>query len=354
MKWHDLRNYYKGKNAQGQDEFFIPLKPDEDGMVGRECPQQDCQPRYFKIAPRELPSGSDGVERNTAAKSPDYLYCPYCGHQGGFQQFTTHDQAKWVQSLLARDVQRVTQDILRKGSRSTRSPSRKSLISSHLVYKPGRLRSVRHYAEKKLKRAVECDQCKARYAVYGIAVFCPRCGEGNLGLHLQRSIETVEILLSAKPEIEAKGGKEASYHLLGNCLEDCVSLFEGFLKVIYSQALRVSFAPEQRQKKLQRIGNAFQNLSRSEDIIKTDLGWNLFGDIDESSRSFLELQFAKRHVITHNLSLIDERFRDQVSTWQSTGQDIEIMPEEIEQLLELERSALLHAIGHLENMITSR
>jgi hypothetical protein len=91
MKWHDLKNYYKGKNAQGQDEFFIPLKPDEDGMVGRECPQQDCQPCYFKIAPRELPSDSDGVEGDTAAKSPNYLYCPYCGHQGGFQQFTTCD-----------------------------------------------------------------------------------------------------------------------------------------------------------------------------------------------------------------------------------------------------------------------
>lgn len=104
---------------------------------------------------------------------------------------------------------------------------------------------------------------------------------------------------------------------------------------------------------LQRLGNAFQNLTRAEDIIKSDLGWSLFGGIDDSNRTFLELQFAKRHVITHNLSLVDERFRVQVSTWQSTGQDIEITPEEIERLLELERSVLLHTIERLENMIVS-
>jgi rubredoxin len=330
MKWHGLKNYYRGKIAQGQDEFFFPLEPDEDGMIGRECPQQDCQPRYFKIAPQELPPDSDDIgESGTAAMLPDHLYCPYCGHQGGLQQFTSRDQARWAQSLMVRGIQQISREILRD------------------LYPPGPLPSVRHYAEKKLKRAVECDQCGTKYAVYGIAVFCPNCGEGNLGLHLQRSIETIKVLLSAKLEIETEGGKEAGYHLLGNCLEDCVSLFEGFLKVIYSQALQASLTPEQRQKRLRGLGNAFQNPTRAENIIKSDLGWSLFEGIEDPDRAFLELQFAKRNVITHNLSLVDERFLKQVSTWQSTGQDVEITPEEIERLLALERSVLLNSIKRL-------
>lgn len=48
--WHDMRRFKTGRTPEGHDMFSIPLPPDEEGMIGRECPQEDCQPKYFKIS----------------------------------------------------------------------------------------------------------------------------------------------------------------------------------------------------------------------------------------------------------------------------------------------------------------
>jgi hypothetical protein len=344
MRWHELKGFHQDKDANGRDMFFIPLEPDEDGMVGRECPQTDCQPRYFKIAPRTLPENS-GEDDSTSG--PDILFCPYCGHQDGLQQFITYDQLEWAKSLFLGDMVRETQRVTRRAFRSTRTPSKKSMFSVRLTYKPGRLPSVRHYAEKELKSIVECDECNMKYAVYGISIFCPCCGKGNLALHLARSIELINALLEMKTQVEETAGKDGGYHLLGNCLEDCVSLFEGFLKVIYSQALRATCSEDEREAKLGGLRNSFQNVSRAERIFKDDLGYELLSSIDDSARDLLELQFAKRHIITHNLGLVDEQYRTQVASLQSTGQDVQIATDDVRRLLSIESKVLTRAIEEL-------
>lgn len=314
-------------------------------MVGRACPQDDCQPRYFKVAPRELPKGHN--EEGDSALRPDTLFCPYCGHHDGFQQYITQDQREWAKSLFLRDMAREVQRVTKDAFRSARTPSRKNMFSVRLTYKLGRLPSVRHYAEKELKSVVECDECNAKYAVYGVSIFCPFCGKGNLGLHLARSVEVISILLEMKSEVEETAGKDTGYHLLGNCLEDCISLFEGFLKVIYSQALRGICSQDEREAKLGDLRNSFQNISRAERILRDDLGYELLNAFDDPVRDFLELQFAKRHVITHNLGLVDERYRAQALSWESTGQDVQIEVEDVKRLLSIERDVLTQAIQGL-------
>ncbi len=242
--------------------------------------------------------------------------------------------------MLVRDIRRYIQGEFSKHFRGQ--------PSSSLTYRPGSLPSVRHYAEKKLKRIIQCDDCGNKYAVYGIALFCPRCGRGNLHLHLKRSSEVIRTLLEMKSEIENQAGTEAGYHLLGNCLEDCVSLFEGFLKTIYSQALRFTVSDQDREQKLTQLKNAFQNLSRAETIFRSDFGWDIFDSITHVDREFMELQFAKRHVITHNLGLVDDRFREQANSWQSKGQDVELSDGDISRLLGLLEQVLLKVIERLQ------
>jgi hypothetical protein len=152
-----------------------------------------------------------------------------------------------------------------------------------------------------------------------------------------------------KIDVEAQGGLEAGYHLLGNCLKDCISLFEGFLRVVYAQALRQVVPAEVRQQKLSGLRNAFQNLSRTENIIWSDLGWELFDNVPPPEREFMEVQFAKRHVITHNLGLVDDRFRALAQTWQHTGQDLEIHAQDVAKLLTLVEAILQAAITKLDS-----
>lgn len=106
VEWHDMRRFKAGRTSEGHDLFSIPLPPDEDGMIGRECPQSDCQPKYFKI------SSSVKVDESVSGKkepSVDYLYCPYCGHRDSLQNFVTHDQLEWVKSMITRDTHRTIQ-----------------------------------------------------------------------------------------------------------------------------------------------------------------------------------------------------------------------------------------------------
>lgn len=118
----------------------------------------------------------------------------------------------------------------------------------------------------------------------------------------------------------------------------------------HPRALRSIVADDVYQRKLSNLRNSFQNVLRAESIIRSDLGWELFADTPQAEREFMELQFAKRHVITHNLSLVDERFRTQAKTWQATGQDVVIDPKDITRLLASLETILQNSISGLEAM----
>ncbi len=310
MASDDLSRYRTKTNAYGSQTFSITLKPDADGLVGRECKSVDCQPRYFKIGSRKAYS---------QGQINDELFCPYCGNKAHFNKFATKEQTEYVKSLAIRHGYQQLREIIHKNLGSLK-PIESGFFKIRLEYKNGPLPSVRYYAEKELKRIVECDQCGQRYAVYGIARFCPSCGKGNLKVHLARSSEGIKSLLGAHQEFLEKHGREVAYNLLGNCLEDCVSLFEGFLKIIYKKF----DANDQK--------NAFQNLSKAGELFKAH-GIDLLSVLSSEDKEFTELQFAKRHVITHNLGMVDNKFAKHVSNWQASGQDVKLNKDDIEKLL---------------------
>jgi hypothetical protein len=58
------------------NQFSIPIEPDEQGYIGRECPIDTCL-GYFKIT------------LGTGIKGPAPCHCPYCGHRGDSKTFST-------------------------------------------------------------------------------------------------------------------------------------------------------------------------------------------------------------------------------------------------------------------------
>lgn len=336
MRWHDLGPFHTGTSEEGHEQFSIPMEADDDGLVGRQCPREECRPRYFKVAP---PSVAEVSEDTGASASLTTLHCPYCGHSEGFQQFITEEQRRWLMSLLTRDVHRQVQSIFA----GTFGRGRRSGPIS-VNYTPGRLPSIQTYQERELKRIVECEPCRRRYAVYGVASFCPFCRQGNLHHHLQRSVSIVRALLKSCSAIAEEDGREAEYHQLCNCLEDCVGLFEGFLRQVYAHALLSTVTPKVREQKLGQLRNAFQNPTRAEAIFQADFNWDLFGGTSPVDREFLGLQIAKRHIITHNLGLVDERYQAHAQSWQQAGEDVEVEASEVGRLLTILESVLQRAI----------
>ncbi|MFH1932225.1 MAG: hypothetical protein ABIN18_11635 [Pseudomonadota bacterium] len=329
----NMKKYWKGKNPDGLDMFEVPIKADEDGMIGRECPSEECQPGYFKLFIPESSEEHTKIEEHENAKDLLHidLFCPYCGHEGNIQEFHTQQQADWIKSMLERDIYKSIQDTFKKSLVSNRT-GRGSPIS--IEFKPGRLPNVRQYVEEKLKRDVECNKCSQKYAVYGIAFYCPFCGGGNILVHFKRSKQILLTLLEAGDVIKVKGGEEALHHHMGNCLEDVVSIFEGFHKSLYIRSVNKRYPKNEAEAKINRIKTNFQRLSGAEDFFRMDLQIEIFDCLSDNERNILEELFLKRHVITHNLGLVDDKYQIKASNWQRMGEELRIERLEIEKGLE--------------------
>jgi hypothetical protein len=259
---------------------------DEDGMLGRECPNEECQPKYFKM--------STSIPDKVSKKGIDFcqidVTCPYCGTVDNMQQFHTKSQIKWIKSMIYRDVAKTVQDMLETTFKPTHQTPR-GMFSISLTYRSGPLPSVRHYVEEKLRRSVVCDNCSHNYAVYGISFHCPLCSEGNLIQHLKRSAEVIRVLVEESERIGQERGLEVGQQMIGNALEDVVGLFEAFLKHVYQYEVKRKLSKEEAKAKTKKVVTTFQRLEGAEALFSRDLGFKLFAECNEKDKSFLQEQF---------------------------------------------------------------
>jgi hypothetical protein len=196
-------------------------------------------------------------------------------------------------------------------------------------YERGDLPEVRKYVEEKIRQIITCDACRCRYAVYGVTIHCPWCGEGAFHQHLTQGAKTIRVLAEEADHIGAQHGQQACDRMYGNAYEDVVSLFEGMLKILYRHAVRKRFGEADAEKMIGKVKVNFQRLSGAAEFFDRDLAIKLFDSISPKQRAVLALVFAKRHVLTHNLGLIDEKYGDQVRAWQRPGAEVPLVRQEI-------------------------
>jgi hypothetical protein len=180
MEFVDLERFRAGKGEDGTDRFNVPLTADADGMVGRECPNEHCKTKHFKICIR-----NDGHDPDsTVDLSQKELVCPYCGTRLQMQDGTTEAQLEWIKSLLLQGVVKAFNDTMEGAFAGCDS----------VTYTRGDIPVVAPYVEEKLKRIITCDVFKERYAVYGITFYCPWCGGGTFHQHLAQDAKTIRVL----------------------------------------------------------------------------------------------------------------------------------------------------------------
>lgn len=297
------------------------LEPREDGMIGRECPNETCQPKYFKVS-QTIP---DELVIKYSGSPQIMLTCPYCGTREDNQQFFTKEQIEWAHTKIKRDFMEGMQAMLQRATKQNSSGS--------LQFRASPLPNVRYYVEEKIEKIITCDNCSCKYAVYGLSFHCPICSQGNLLLHIKSSSEIIKVLIGESDRIGHEKGTDIGRHLLCNALEDVVGLYEGFLKYIYKYSVSKLFTAQEARGKLERIRTNMQNIDKSIQLFQDDCRINIFDGIDMNDKEFLQEQFFKRHVITHNLGLIDERYNERAQVIKRQGVNIDISPQDIMKAL---------------------
>lgn len=267
-----------------ESQISISIPPDEDGLIGRECPVPECE-SYFKI---QLGTGLKGENLP--------CHCPYCGHTAGQDKFFTKAQLEYAQSVV---LNKVTGALLKdlKSLEFNHRPHGAFGIGISLKV-TGHPTPIRYYREKQLETEVICDQCTLRYMIYGVFGFCPDCGVHNSLQILKTNLQLVEKMLTIAETQE----QVVAQSLIENSLEDCVSAFDGFgretCRVFCSRAVVPERAAEIR----------FQNITTARERVKELFGVDFAANLEAIKWGVVLRCFQKRHLIAHKMGIIDENY----------------------------------------------
>lgn len=257
------------------NQVNVPIHPDEDGYIGRECPVPECL-GYFKITP------------GTGIKGPAPCHCPYCGHSGDSQRFFTQEQIEYARSVAMRKIT----DAIHKDLKSLEfeyKPEGAFGIGISIKVKESTPRPIRYYREKQLETEVVCDNCTLRYAIYGVFGWCPDCGVHNSLQILLTNLELArkELVLSESVDLLLTD------HLIGDALENVVSAFDGFGRNICSQ---------------KAADIHFQNLPLARHKVQEMFGLDFADALGPIEWESVCRVFQKRHLLAHKMGVIDEEY----------------------------------------------
>jgi len=294
------------------DEMRVPIPVEDNGFMGRECPKEDCQ-GYFKI---KLGTGIIGEGYNKC-------YCPYCGHESTQDYFFTKEQIEYAKSIAVRKIQKTLRTEIKKWDRNLRSSTRNSFFKLRVDYKQS-YHPVAYYAEKELETHTVCESCTLEYAVYGKFAYCPDCGADNTLQILGANLDLVRKLLA---QAEAEEDAEFQEYLVQNALEDVISSFDSFGRNCVNLFTKNTDN--------EGVGISFQNIKKARDTIQDVFGFDFCDELKDEDWIRVEINFQKRHLISHNDGIIDDVYIQKTNDqFADVGRKVVVTPVEVEEMLQ--------------------
>lgn len=281
--------------------YSVSIKPDEDGLIGRECPE--CK-KYFKI------------KFGTGLPGENDCHCPYCNHISDHNTFWTKPQVEYARSVA---LNQSTIQFLGQLKKLERRPDRNAFISIGITVK-GQPTPIAYYSEHDLEERVACASCTLEYAIYGAFGYCPDCGIRNsqqiVAANFDLALKFLDLARAASDDVKVK--------LVENALEDAVSAFDGFGR---EQCANLSY----------KI--SFQNIGAARDKLQKTEGCDIAAGLNQLQWDFVCEQFQKRHLLAHKMGVVDEEFVIKTGSDKAfIGRKVSITAADVRGLVECLRS----------------
>ncbi|MBB3237053.1 hypothetical protein [Phyllobacterium endophyticum] len=302
MKMKNLEKYRTG-GTRGKMKLAIPVPRTPNSRAYRYSPNEAAEPRHFLIGNRvaEIEPTEAQLLRMKQPPGTKKTVCPYSGVIDDDDAFIHPEDIKAARAT----VEHAAVEDVRSAFREMFSDLGRKHKGITFKAGPSRSKPKPRFRRKDLMRELVCDHCGRDYGVYAISLFCPDCGAPNLALHFAREVELVSAQVDLAEALDNEL-EELAYRLLGNAHEDVLTAFEATLKVAYRHG--VSQRHEDTAP-VKPVGNDFQNVARGRKRY-VFFGFDPFASLSASELKILELNIQKRHVIGHNLGVIDEKFAD--------------------------------------------
>jgi DNA-directed RNA polymerase subunit M/transcription elongation factor TFIIS len=308
--WENLSKPEGVGDINETDDGFqvsISIPTDEDGYFGRECPACESP---FKMRHDEYEALPDEVQ----------LACPYCGHREEHSAFMSSAQHARVtasaEGLVEQWLHGEVNDMLgRTFGRQASKPRRLgSFISIDWSYTPGTPPPVRELpaaVEEQTRRIVECSTCGNHHAVYSATSFCPVCGPRPATEKVGEAITAAREALAVEDRLrederETLRAAGVFERFAVDAIESTVSLFEMFAREQFTH--RIDDAVTHTAGR----GNIFQRLDDTADLFFHHADLDLVKLAGSERWERLKSAFARRHVLTHNGGIVDQKFLDRV------------------------------------------
>lgn len=334
-----------GRNTSGF-RLGVSLPVGDDGLWPMRCPEHPDD-HIFKIQ----------VTQSEAAEGSP-LFCPYCGYRADTVWDFAPEQRKRLRAAARAAAEQYVADsmheMLGKAFGGRRSSSRRSGIS--IEYRPGRAparRSLPSYEVGETRRTMACQVCQETFAVYGLAIYCPNCGQlapaqqfaELIRVHRERLAALDALADETKRPLTESGVLGATYE---STIKDGFSALETYLKARFvAEAPNVSLTGKGK-------GAVFQRLDEVASLYREHLDVDLPGLLGSDGWETLLTSAAMRHVLVHNSGIIDDPFLKRLPHWpQSAGQRLQIRQQTAVEFLDLlEHLSGLTAVGSTEHSIT--
>lgn len=336
-------NHYRTGGTDSNMKLSYPAPRTPNGRVYRFSPNEKAHPRHFVLGDVVAEITVTDALRSRMKHDPriNKTVCPYSGVVEEDQVFVHPDDVKAAVEMVkhdaVEDVRDAVSEMLANAFKGGSSNS--SFIKITASVKRGTPKPRPRFARQDLMRELVCDHCGRDYAVFAIGLFCPDCGAPNLRLHFVREAELVGDQVALAEEI-ADDREELAYRLLGNAHEDVLTAFEATLKTVYLHG-KWSAGTDP----LPKVGNDFQNIDKA---IKrfAELALNPFTGLDDVEVDALRLNIQKRHVIGHNLGVVDEKFATHESD-AKVGETVKLVGEDINVFAAISQKVINNLDGWL-------
>jgi hypothetical protein len=273
-----------------QLDISMPL--DEDGYLGRHCPQCSMS---FRM---------NGEDCKALPDNPE-LWCVYCGHHEDHSNFMTAQQRDRIMRAMGDlGMQIVSQGLSDAFRGLSRGGSRRGCVSFSYKEKPFYPRPLPGIDEERLARVRTCPDCQMHYAVFDEHRYCPVCSQ------LPAASIAFDALQADTARLDALGAVPAETKAVlreqGVFTRSWVDTIENVVGVVETLASSVfKGAVTDAADRLKGKGNIFQRLDDMADLFVAFSYDDLHVALGPQTWQRLTETWAARHVFTHNDGIVD-------------------------------------------------